>query len=133
LQQKIVGRGAAFGDFDNDGMVDILVNPINDLPILLECESTAGDNWITLKLIGTKSNRSAIGSRVRCVKGKHAQIDEVRSGGSFMSQSDLRIHFGVGKAAQVDLLEVSWPSGRRDQFKNIAVNKILILREGETL
>jgi hypothetical protein len=133
LQQKIVGRGAAFGDFDNDGMVDILVNPINDLPILLKCESTSGNNWITLKLIGSKSNRSAIGARVRCVTGKHSQIDEVRSGGSFMSQSDLRVHFGLGKAPQVDLLEVSWPSGRVDQFNGVAVNKIMTLREGEKL
>jgi enediyne biosynthesis protein E4 len=133
FQQKLVGRGAAFGDFDNDGMVDILVNPINDLPILLKCESTSGNNWITLKLIGTKSNRSAIGTRVRCVTGKHSQIDEVRSGDSFMSQSDLRVHFGLGKAPQIDLLEVSWPSGRIDQFNNLAVNKIITLREGGKL
>jgi hypothetical protein len=131
--QKLVGRGAAFGDFDNDGMVDILVNPINDLPILLKCQGATGNNWLTLKLIGTKSNRSAIGARVRCVTGKHTQIDEVRSGGSFMSQSDLRIHFGVGKAAQVDVLEISWPSGRVDRFNDVAVNKFLTLREGETL
>jgi enediyne biosynthesis protein E4 len=131
--QKLVGRGAAFGDFDNDGNIDIVVNPINDLPLLLKCESASQNNWITLKLIGTKSNRSAIGTRVRCVTGKHQQIDEVRSGGSFMSQSDLRVHFGLGKAGQVDLLEVSWPSGRVDHFTKVAVNKIMTLHEGEKL
>lgn len=129
--QELVGRGAAFGDFDNDGTVDILVNPINDLPLLLRGESTSGNNWIKLKLVGTKSNRSAIGARVRCVAGKRLQIDEVRSGGSFMSQSDLRIHFGLGKAERVDQLEIFWPSGHVDRFTGLAVNQIMTLREGE--
>ncbi len=131
--QKLVGRGAAFGDFDNDGAIDIVVNPINDLPLLLKSQSSSGNNWITLKFVGTKSNRSAIGTRARCVTGKHQQIDEVRSGGGFMSQSDLRVHFGLGKAVHVDLLEVSWPSGRVDRFTGLSVNKIITLREGEKL
>ncbi len=131
--QKLVGRGVAFGDFDNNGTTDILVNPINDLPLLLKCGNTTGNNWITLKLIGTKSNRSAIGTRVRCVTGKHQQIDEVRSGGSFMSQSDLRLHFGLGSAERVDMIEVNWPSGRADRFNDIRANKIVTLREGDKL
>ncbi len=131
LERKIVGRGSAFGDFDNDGNVEILVNPINEPPLLLKGESPNENNWIALKLIGTKSNRSAIGARVRCITGRHQQIDEVRSGGSYMSQNDLRIHFGVGRATRIDLLEVTWPSGRIDRLTGLAVNTITTLREGE--
>ena len=113
-------RGCAFGDFDNDGVIDILVNPINATPQLLHCTSRTGNNWITVKLIGVKSNRSAIGARVHCVTGDHQQIDEVRSGGSFYSQNDLRIHFGLGKAARINVLEVHWPSGQVDRIRGCA-------------
>jgi hypothetical protein len=131
ISSPLSGRGCAFGDFDNNGLVDIVVNPINDVPQLLQCFSTTGNHWISLKLIGTKSNRSAIGARVRCVTGAHAQIDEVRSGGSFYSQNDLRIHFGIGTANRIDLLEVRWPSGRRDQFTDVPVNQFLKIVEGQ--
>ena len=133
FSESIAARGCAFGDFDNDGAMDVLVNPINDVPRLLKCTCTAGNNWIKLKLIGTKSNRSAIGARVRCVNGDHQQIDEVRSGGSYLSQNDLRIHFGLGSAKQADLLEISWPSGRLDRLKGVAANHILTIQEGQTL
>lgn len=131
FSERLVARGCAFGDFDNNGTVDVLVNPINDVPRLLRCDSTSGNNWITLKLIGTKSNRSAIGARIRCVTGGHQQIDEVRSGGSYMSQNDLRIHFGLGKAQRVDLLVVLWPSGQVDRSKNLAPNQIMTIHEGQ--
>ena len=125
-------RGCAFGDFDNDGSIDVLINPINSVPQLLRCESKTGNHWITLKLVGTRSNRSAIGARVQCVTAGHRQIDEVRSGGSFYSQNDLHIHFGLGKADRVDQLEVRWPSGRVDRFTGVAVNRSLTLIEGQT-
>jgi enediyne biosynthesis protein E4 len=125
-------RGCAFADFDNDGCIDVLINPINSVPQLLHCESRTGNNWITLKLVGTKSNRSAIGARVKCVTAGHRQMDEVRSGGSFYSQNDLRIHFGLGKAARIDELEVRWPSGRVDRFGGVAVNRSFKLVEGST-
>jgi hypothetical protein len=125
-------RGCAFADYDNDGSIDVLINPINSVPQLLHCESKTGNNWITLKLIGTKSNRSAIGARVQCVTAGHRQMDEVRSGGSFYSQNDLRIHFGLGKAARIDELEVRWPSGRVDRFTGVAVNRSFRLIEGST-
>ena len=131
LSERLAARGCAFGDFDNDGAVDILINPINDVPRLLRCKCTSGNNWITLKLIGTKSNRSAIGARVRCVSGSHRQIEEVRSGGSHFSQNDLRIHFGIGTAARIDLLEIAWPSGRMDRLKGLAVNQFMTIREGQ--
>ena len=101
------------------------------MPRLLKCTCNNGNNWIKLKLVGTKSNRSAIGARVRCVSGNHRQIDEVRSGGSHFSQSDLRIHFGLGNAERVDLLEISWPSGRLDRLKDVPANQIMTLREGQ--
>lgn len=124
-------RGCAFGDFDNDGNVDVLINPINDTPQLLHCKSRTNNHWITLKLTGTKSNRSAIGARVRCVTGEHQQIDEVRSGGGFYSQNDLRVHFGLGKAERIDALEIRWPSGHTDRLTKVAVNRILSIREGQ--
>ncbi|MGC2402584.1 MAG: CRTAC1 family protein [Acidobacteriaceae bacterium] len=123
-------RGCAFGDIDNDGLIDVLVNPINAVPQLLHCTSSAGNNWMTLKLVGDKSNRSAIGARIRCVTGGHQQIDEVRSGGSFYSQNDLRVHFGLGKATHVDKLEVRWPSNQIDRFTDIPANRILKIVEG---
>lgn len=129
LQQRLAARGCAFGDFNNDGAMDVLINPINDLPRLLKCECLNDNNWIKLKLVGTKSNRSAIGARIRCVTGNHQQIDEVRSGGSFLSQNDLRIHFGLGRATRIDLLEISWPSGRVDRLEGLAPNRILTIRE----
>jgi hypothetical protein len=84
-----------------------------------------------VKCIGTKSNRSAIGARVRVVTGKHAQINEVMSGSSYISQNDLRLHFGLGQAKQVDLVEVRWPSGLVESFKNVDANQLLVLREGQ--
>ena len=123
-------RGCAFGDFDNDGLIDVLVNPINAVPQLLHCTSRIQNNWITLKLVGSKSNRSAIGARIRCTAGDHKQIDEVRSGGSFYSQNDLRVHFGLGKATRIDKLEIQWPSGQVDGFTDVPVNRFLKIVEG---
>jgi hypothetical protein len=123
-------RGCAFGDFNNDGLIDVLINPINAMPQLLRCTSRTGNNWITIKLVGVKSNRSAIGARIHCATGDRHQIDEVRSGGSFYSQNDLRIHFGLGKASRIDQIEVHWPSGQIDRLADVAANQILKIVEG---
>jgi enediyne biosynthesis protein E4 len=123
-------RGCAFGDFDNDGSIDVLINPVNAVPQLLHCSSRTDNHWITLKLVGAKSNRSAIGARIYCTTGDHRQMDEVRSGGSFYSQNDLRVHFGLGNAARIDKLEIRWPSGQVDRFTDVASNQFLKVVEG---
>jgi hypothetical protein len=130
ILEKVAGRGCALGDFDNDGNLDVIVNCVNQVPQLLRCDSANGNTWIKLKCIGTKSNRSAIGARVYCVTGKRKQMDEVRSGGSYISQNDLRIHFGLAKSATADI-EVNWPSGLTDKLPGLAANHIYTVVEGQ--
>ena len=136
ISDPCASRGAAFGDFDNDGDVDVVINTVNDYPQLLRCDSKTGNNWIKVRTIGTKSNRSGIGARLTCVtqapgdSKPHRQIDEVRSGGGYCSQSDLRVHFGVGKASKVDLLEIRWPSGQIDTLKDVKINQLVYVTEG---
>ena len=132
ITQPSASRGCAFGDYDNDGDIDILINTVNDYPELLKCESTTGNNWITVKTIGRKSNRSGIGARLICVTEEGSQMWEVRSGGSYCSQNDLRVHFGLGKATTVKSLEIRWPSGQVDKLENLPVNKIMVVKEGES-
>jgi len=132
ITQPSAARGCAFGDYDNDGDIDILINTVNDYPELLRCEATTGNNWITVKTVGTKSNRSGIGARVICSTEEGNQIAEVRSGGSYCSQNDLRVHFGIGKATTVKSLEIRWPSGQVDKLENVPVNKVRVVREGES-
>jgi hypothetical protein len=123
-------RGAAFGDFDNDGSIDIVVSNIHDVSDLFRLENTRQNHWITIRLIGTQSNRSAIGARLRCVVRGSCQIEEVRGGGSYLSQNDLRVHFGLGEAASVDRLQVRWPNGFEEEWTDLQVDQILTLKEG---
>jgi hypothetical protein len=137
ITDPVPARGCAFGDFDNDGNIDVVVNTVNDYPQLLHCISTLGNNWIKIRTIGTKSNRSGIGARLTCVTHSpgetkpHQQIDEVRSGGSYISQNDLRIHFGLGRALKVEVLEIRWPSGHIDTLKDVKANQLIFVKEGE--
>jgi enediyne biosynthesis protein E4 len=131
ITEKFSSRGAAFGDYDNDGGMDVLILNMNDLPSLLHNIGGNKQNWIKLRLIGTQCNRTAIGARARVINGKHIQMDEVSSGTSVMSQNDLRLHFGLGTAEFVDVIEVKWPTTQKiERFIRIAANQILTIREG---
>lgn len=134
LIEPTAGRGCAFGDFDNDGDVDVVINPVNESPVLMRLDSPApkdgGNNWIAVKAIGTISNRSGIGARVTCITDDQTQFNEVRSGGSYYSQNDLRVHFGLGKAAKVKTIEIRWPSGKVSKLNDVAVNQVVIVKEG---
>lgn len=123
-------HGVAAADVLNDGRVEVLVNNTFDRPSLLKNFGEHG-NWILLKLVGTKSNRDAIGARVILRAAGHVQMQEVRSGGSYISQNDFRLHFGIGQATKVDSIEVRWPSGSTQSFKAISANRVLQIVEGK--
>jgi hypothetical protein len=131
ILDPISARGCAFGDFDNDGDLDVVLNPVNDYPQLLRCDSSTGNHWIKIRTIGTKSNRSGIGARLRCVTGGHRQIDEVRSGGSYASQNDLRVHFGLGTSTTADRVEIRWPSGHLEVLENVDADQLIYVEEGK--
>jgi hypothetical protein len=124
-------RGCAFGDYDNDGDLDVIVNNMNEIPSLLRNDGGNRNHWIKVKLIGTKCNRTAIGARVRVKTGKHVQMDEVHSATSVMSQGDLRLHFGIGQASKIDSLQVTWPTTQKiETFTDVVPNQILVIKEG---
>src|SRR5262249_213508 len=129
ILERKASRGAAVGDLDNDGSLEIVINNMNDTPSLLK-NSGEKQNWILLKTVGKQSNRSGIGARVTVAAGEIKQMDEVRSGGSYISHNDLRLHFGIGKASTVDRVEVLWPSGRKEVFASLKSNQIAVLEEG---
>jgi hypothetical protein len=122
-------RGCAFGDFDNDGDVDVLIVNLNEPPSLLRNDVTSKANWIKVKLQGVKSNRSAIGARVLAHYGGKTQAQAVLSQSSFFSCNDPRLHFGLGASTSVDI-DVYWPNGLRETFKKISPNQLITIREG---
>jgi hypothetical protein len=129
IDSRHVSRGCAFGDFDNDGDLDILIMNQNEPPTLLRNDAPSANHWIKVRLYGTKSNRSALGSRVVVHYGDKMQVQEVMSQTSYVSANDPRLHFGVGAVETVDL-EVRWPLGSTEVHKNIPVNQLLTLTEG---
>lgn len=129
LQELHSARGVAFGDIDNDGSIEIAINNQNEPPSLLKLATNPPGHWIILSLVGTKSNRSAIGARVTLKAGGHTQLGEVRSGGSYLSQSDLRLHFGLGDAKEVDSIEIAWPSGIHQVLRKQTADQILTITE----
>jgi len=132
IDARHCSRGAAFGDFDNDGDMDVLIMNVNEPPSLLRNDAPPGNRWIKIRLEGTKSNRSAIGARVLVRYGGKVQVQEVMSGSSFLSSSDPRLHFGLGAAATADV-EVHWPSGLVEMQKSVPANQLVTLREGSGL
>jgi hypothetical protein len=129
IDTRHCSRGAAFGDFDNDGDMDVLIMNVNEPPTLLRNDAPTGNRWIKIRLEGTKSNRSAIGARVLVHYGGKVQVQEVLSGSSFISANDPRLHFGIGGATTADV-EVHWPSGLVERMKSVSANQLLTLREG---
>ncbi|MGB7516432.1 MAG: CRTAC1 family protein [Candidatus Acidiferrum sp.] len=126
-----VGRGVGFADFDNDGFIDVVVANNNDPPLLLHNSGGNGNHFVSFKLVGTKSNRDAMGARLKLTVGGMTQIREIEGGGSYMSQSDLRAHFGLGSAAKIDKLEISWPSGANQSFSDFPADQFYLIQEGK--
>jgi hypothetical protein len=122
-------RGAAFGDYDNDGDVDVLVINMNDRPTLLR-NDTPPSHWITIRLVGTRSNRDGVGARVRIETAGKRQSAAVRGDGSYLSHSDVRAHFGLGQVTRVDLVEIRWPSGLVETARRLAADRFYVAREG---
>src|SRR5436190_13041633 len=128
---KKVSRGLATADYDNDGDVEILVTNMNDSPDLLRHARKNPRHSILVQTVGTRSNRDGIGAKVTVAAGGLTEYDEVRSGGSYLSSSDLRLHFGVGTATKIDKLEVLWPSGQKDAATNLPVDRVFVVKEGQ--
>ena len=126
-----VSRGLATGDFDNDGRLDVLVSHLDAAPSLLRNEGGNRAHWIRIKTVGSKSNRDGFGARVQVVAAGLTQIDEVRANSSYLSASDPRLHFGLGRATRVDLILIRWPSGQMDKIQNEQADQDLVIKEGQ--
>ncbi len=133
LRIKKVSRGVAFGDYDNDGDIDLLITNANQAPDLLRNESTNENRWLIFTTVGTRSNRDGIGTRIKVMTGGISQMREVKSGGSYPSHSDMRLHFGLGKVTVADLVEIRWQSGLVERFENVESNRFLRATEGQGL
>jgi enediyne biosynthesis protein E4 len=124
-------RGAAFGDFDSDGDIDVLTMNMNEPPSLLRNDYRGPNHWLAIGLEGTTSNRSALGATLRATVDGRTQARAIMSQSSYYSHDDLRAHFGLGRATSVDRLEIAWPSGRRDTLERIPADRFVVIREGE--
>jgi hypothetical protein len=126
-----IGRGLAVADFDNDGNMDFLQSNNGEPAQLYRNGGAAGNHWVKLKLVGTRSNRDAVGARVRLRAGTFTSVDQVRGGGGYCSSHDLRLHFGLGSRTKVDEVEIRWPSGAVDRLTDLKADRIITVREGQ--
>ncbi len=123
-------RGLAVGDLWNDGKISIVISNMNAEASLLVNQVHSTNHWIAIHTVGTKSNRDGIGARIRVKTAARILVDEVRSGSSYISNSDMRVHFGLGPAAKIEWVEIRWPSGLTERFANLPVDQIHTLKEG---
>jgi hypothetical protein len=126
---KFVGRGACFGDYDNDGDIDAYIVNLNDRGAFLRNNKGNQNNWITLKLVGTTSNRDGIGAIIKLTSGGKLQTNQKKSTTGYLSQNDPRLHFGLAKNEIVEKIEIRWPSGKTQLLENIKANQILTVKE----
>ncbi|NJM53105.1 MAG: CRTAC1 family protein [Blastocatellia bacterium] len=131
--ENVSGRGSAYGDFDNDGDMDIVIAPVNAVPELIRNDAKSGNNWLKIKLVGVKSNRSGIGARIKVTTEDGTQMDEMRSSNSYYSHNDTRLNFGLGTNKTVKTVEVIWTSGQIDTLKDVSVNQLIVIKEGSGL
>ena len=125
------GRGAAFGDFDNDGDIDVLVASCNGPAALLRNDGGNRQHWLTVQCLGRQSNRDGIGVRARLTAGGRTQVQEIVGGGSYLSSGDRRLHFGLGSTTSVERLEIDWPSGKNQVLRGVAADRILRVEESQ--
>jgi hypothetical protein len=133
LAEKRVSRGLAVGDLFNNGNLDVVVENLDGGPVILKNAGVAGRHWVSFELAGVASNRMALNARVHIVAGGVSQVEEIHSGGSYLSQSDTRVHFGLGSASAIESVEVIWPSGKIDKLTNLTADKFYFILEGQGL
>jgi hypothetical protein len=131
LMERRVSRGLAIGDLFNDGNMDVVVEDLDGKPMILRNRGVPGRHWVSFELDGTKSNRAALNARIRIVAGGMTQTSEIHSGGSYLSQNDLRVHFGLGAATKIDKVEIRWPSGLVEVLTNVASDRFYNVLEGK--
>jgi enediyne biosynthesis protein E4 len=131
LKEKRVSRGLAVGDLFNDGNMDVVIGDIDGAPMILRNRGIPGHHWVSFELAGTKSNRLALNARIKIVAGSMTQTEEIHSGGSYLSQNDLRVHFGLGSAKKIDSAEIRWPSGKMETLSDLAADQFYAVLEGQ--
>ncbi|MFQ5638441.1 MAG: CRTAC1 family protein [bacterium] len=127
--QELVGRGACFGDYDNDGDVDVFIVNLNDRALLLRNESLDRNNWLMMQLVGSASNRDGVGAKVKVIADGREQVAQKKSSSGYLSQNDPRLHFGLGKSEKVDKIEIVWPSGKSHVLENVRAGQIITITE----
>src|SRR3984885_838517 len=130
FMRPIAGRGLATADYDNDGDIHIAINNRGDFPSLLRNDGGNTNHWLTVLLIGTRSNRDGTGASLKLTSEGFVHIEQAKGGMSYMSASDPRVHFGMGKRSTIDSLEITWPRGQVDRLTNLSIDQIIAVKEG---